>query len=247
MSEGLMLSLLLVAIGAGIYITRAIYHGKRVKPSGADMTMRGAWDYWIKNKTELSDDNRRIVDLVQCKFADSAIEKMRNELFEIEEESKKATDPLVPLRRAIMDALDTSLLNEAIKNLDGEVRKKVEGKLGNLYTAEIILWGYLANEFKCSILRWYSLVKYDDASADDWFTYYVKITKGRARHIVGVLQRREPGKSDTTNAARALMGNVYDEQVMDKLRERLLKAPRKMSIPESVETEPGGGLDQWKW
>lgn len=243
MSEGLMLGLLLVAIGAGIYVTRVIYHGKRVMPSGADMTMRDAWDYWMKDKTELSDDNRRIVELIQYKFADAAIGKMRNELFEIEEESKKATDPLVPLRRAIMDALDTSLLNEAIENLDGEVRKKVEGKLGNLYTAEIFLWGYLANDFMCSVLRWYSLVKYDDASADDWFTYYVKVAKGRARHIIEVLQRWEPGESETP----ALTGNAYDEQVMDKLRQRLLKAPRKMPISESVETESGKGLDRWTW
>lgn len=111
---------------------------------------------------------------------------MRNELLEIEEESRKAEDPLVPLRTAIMTAVDTSLLSETIMNLDDRLRKKAQSQLGESFTDDKLGWSYLAGNFMCGILRQYSLLKYDDAAKDDWFTCYVEAAQANNANTLSI-------------------------------------------------------------
>jgi hypothetical protein len=243
--ERLIVGFLLVAVGIGIFTYRLISRLKR-RLSPSSLTMQGAWDYWTKNENRLSDEDRQIVELAREKLSESTIERIHKELLELEKKSNQAEDPLVPLRAAIMDAVDTSLLNKALTDLDDEARKKVQGKLGDLYTDEIFSWGYLTNSFLRRVLRWYSSLKYGDAAENDWFAFYREIADQRARSIVEMILRCEADETGT-DGIHALMRRADEEGAMDQVRQRLLQAPKKTPIRKVAGAGIKGNLDDWTW
>lgn len=208
--------------------------------------MQRAWDYWMKNENRLSNEDRRIVELAEERLSESTIENIRQELLEIEERSNKAEDPLIPLRAAIMDAVDTSLLNKALTELDDEARKKVQGQLGDLYTDEIFSWGYLTKSFLCRILRWYSALKYGDAAEGDWFASYREIAVQRAGNIVEMIlhcEADETGKEEI----HALISRADEKQAMDQVRQRFLQAPKKTPVRKVAGASVNENPDDWTW
>jgi len=228
MSPLLIPGVLFVAICPVVYIYRVIHQIKSAKPRVPALTMQEAWDFWIKNKDELHEDNRRIVDLVQRKFTASAIENLREDLMEIERASKEAANPLVLLRTAIMDAVDMSLLNNAIIELDEEVRKEVQARLGDKFRDEDLGFGFLGGSFTCQVLRWYSSLKYDDGSADDWFAWYTDVAQASVGNTVEMLKKHAKGGSPRFEA---VLHKTW-RQVMDQARPFVLEAPRKTPIRE---------------
>ena len=244
--ERLIVGFLLVVVGIGTFTYRSINRRKQRGLSPSSLTMQGAWDYWMKNKDRLSDEDRQIVAVAEERLSENSIESIHKELLELEKKLNKAEDPLIPLRAAIMDAVDTSLLNKAITDLDDEGRKKVQGKLGDLYTEEIFSWGYLAKSLLCRILRWYSSRKYDDAAENDWFVSYREVADQRARSIVEMILRCEADETGT-DGIHALISRADEEQAMDQVRQRFLQAPKKTPI----HTVAGAGIkrnvDDWTW
>ncbi len=215
------------------------------------LTMQQAWDHWMTKLEDLAVGDRQIVEQMKSRLAESAIENVKKELFEIEKRSKEAEDPLIPLRTALMDAVDTSLLNHSLSQLKVETKKILHTQLGELYTDEVFLWGYLTRSFMCGILRWYSSLKYDDAGEDDWFTYYTQIAKERTQNVVETLQCLENGDGEVAGV-RALIKKAYDEQVADQLRQYLVKAPKRTPIltpgdKKAGEKKTGEKPDQWTW
>ncbi len=233
MGKGIIVILAFGAIVLMTYSCRVLYHINRLKPTAPGLTIQEAWDYWWYNKDQLSETNQRIVDLVQRKFDPSAIEKIREELYEIEEVSNKAAEPLIPLRKAIMDAVDTSFINEAILNLDEKVKKKIQNTLGDQFSDDMLVWGYLTGNIMSGILRWYSWQKYGDASEDDWYTCYIEVSKENANNTAQML------KEHAANEGAQFHAILYKpwKQAMEQLREKLLKVPIQTPVPKSTNEE----------
>lgn len=219
---------------------------RRTGPQKPGLTMQQAWDHWMSKIEDLPVGDRHIVEEMKSRLTESAIENVKKELFKIEKGSKEAEDPLVPLRTALMDAFDTSLLNHSLSQLKVETKKILHAQLGDLYTDEVFLWGYLTRSFMCGILRWYSSLKYDDAGEDDWFTYYTQIAKQRTKNVVETLQCLETGDGEITGV-RGLIKKAYEEQVADPLQQYLVKAPRKTPILKPGEKKAEERPDQWSW
>lgn len=246
MGDGSIAGYLLVAVGIGTFVYRSVNRRKNRGLSLSNLTMQRAWDYWTRNKNRLSDEDRRIAELAEERLSESAVENIRRELLEVEEKSNKAEDPLIPLRAAIMDAVDTSLLNKALTELDDDGRKKVQGRLGDLYTDEIFSWGYLTKSFLCRILRWYSSLKYGDAGERDWFTSYREIADRRARSIVERILRCEADESGT-DGIHALISRADEEQAMEQVRQRFLQAPKKTPLRKVAGAGINRNPDDWTW
>ena len=244
--ERLIVGFLLVVVGIGTFTYRSINRRKQRGLSPSSLTMQGAWDYWMKNRNRLPDEDRQIVALAEERLSESAIESIHKELLELEKKLNKAEDPLIPLRAATMDAVDTSLLNKAFANLDEKDRKKVRGKLGELYTDEIFTWGYLTKSFLCRILRWYSSVKYGDAAENDWFASYLEIAEHRATNIVELVRHWESGEGGT-DGIHELISRADGERAMDQLRQKFLQAPKKTPIYKVAGAGIKGNLDDWTW
>ena len=235
------LTIELAVILVGVSLCRFTYL-RRVRRPGRELTMEDAWVFWMEGK--LSDEDRELVDLVQRSFADDAVQSIRKELLEIEEQAKKAESPLTPLRAAIMEAVDTSLLNKEILDLEDEARRSVQAKLGDLYTDEIFLWQYLAKDLVCRVLRWYSRRKYGDgAKGTDWFASYVKAARTRSRTLVERLQHWDAGRGGT-GRTDLLLANLPGDQSLNELRAELLgeRQGQPTTPKETAKDDP-----RWSW
>lgn len=244
--ESWLIGIAFVGLAVGICICRWVYRRKSRGSSPSELTMQSGWEYWMENKGRLSREDRRIVELVHQVLSDSAIENIRKELLALEETSQNAREPLIPLRAAIMDAADTSVLNQTIMKLDDRTRKQVREKLGDLYTDEIFLWGYLTKGLTCRILRWYTSVKYDDTASGDWLDSYLKICRRRAANIVDRIRHWEADGTESGGVHEVIKG-TDEERDLDRIRQKVLEVPKGTPVvleqDEEAESEP----DRWTW
>jgi hypothetical protein len=241
-----LIGLSLVGLAIVIWIFRRIYRLKSRGSSPSELTMQRGWDYWMEGKGRLSREDRRIVELVRQVLSNSAIEDIRKELLELEKTSTDAREPLIPLRTAFMDAADTSVLNQTIMKLDDRTRKQVREKLGDLYTDEILLWGYLAKGLMCRILRWYTSVKCADTASGDWFDSYLEICRQRAANIVDIIRQWKPDGNEKSGL-HEVISRMDEKQGLDRIRQKFLEVPKGTSIVqdrvEGAERDP----DYWTW
>jgi len=200
-----------------------------VLPIAPDITMQHIWDSWMEHKDELQEEVSRTVDLVQAKFHREDIESIRKELIDLEKESNDAKDPLVPLRRAIMKAVDEKYLSELLLNLDTDDRKKLENRLEFNLKLEVLGFTFLRSNLKTSILRLYSFGKYGDGAKEDWFLFYCEAAKRYAENTVNIFR---DAVNEENGSIAALLGKYY-EPMMSRLRENLLKIPPKTPVPWS--------------
>lgn len=222
MNEGLIILLVVCAAIIAYLGVRAI---NRQRP----LTIQQAWIYYLRNKDQLPAEQRAVVDFVQHKLAPSTVESLRNKLLKVEADSLKAKEPLVPLRAAIMDAVDMGLLYEAILGEDDQVKKAAQAELGSEFTQDKLDWGYITGTFASHLLRVYSGLKYDDVAADDWFSYYVAEARARTQALISFLKERATGGTGTVGA---MLWKAWPE-AMAQLRvgrEKLLSFPRKTPI-----------------
>jgi hypothetical protein len=228
MENGLFLIFVLMIIAAGVYIYRVIYHARQVMPRAPNLLMQDVWNNLMEKKDQLGEHERRVVDLVQRKFSDTAIQEIHEELLDVEEKLKAATDPLALSRTTIMDAVDVYVFNEAILNLDDEARKKVQTKLGNEFDDVNLVGAFLRSEFICLALRTYSSAKYSDVAQEDWFTCYVQSAKGCAENTIAMFKTQIEGQNPWFEVR---LYEIY-QPLMNRLRQTLLKAPRQTPIRE---------------
>jgi hypothetical protein len=240
------IGLSLVGLVLGVYIYRRVYRLKNRGASPSELTMQSGWDQWMEGKGRLSREDRQIVELIRQVLSESAIEDIRKELLKLEVTSKNARKPLIPLRTAFMDAADTSVLNQTIMKLDDRTRKQVREKLGDLYTDEILLWGYLAKGLTCRILRWYTSVKYDDTASGDWFDSYLKICRQRAANIVDIIRQWKPDGNET-GGLHEVISRMDEKRGLDRIRQQFLEVPKGTSIVQDRVEGAEGEPDCWTW
>lgn len=190
---------------------------KNEPPHSPKITMQQALDIWMNRSEKLPPDCREIADLVQKKLYCNEIDEIQKELLDIEALSKMADNPLVPLREAIMNSVNRSLFTAAIINLDYERKAKIQRKLA--YTDDMLGFEHLSNLFIYNILRFYSIKKYNDGAAEDWFTYYVRTAHSSVETKIAAFS------SGMSKARRSVMFSGTRQLVAHHLKEKLLHAP----------------------
>ena len=209
--------------------------------------MQETWEAWTKDSASLPDEERRLVALVRDRLGPGAFENVKAELFEVERAAKEAADePWIPVRRAIMDALDARLLNEALADLPDGLKRRLRAALGDLYADEMLLWNHLTKRLVCSILRWHSSLKYDDGAERDWLSCYSEIARDRTRRMVEELEKLASGARGGVEM-RALVQRIYAENRTDPFQESLARAPRKAEVPLPPAVAAERQPDRWSW
>lgn len=155
-----------------------IHRGFVIADRAPHLKMETLFNSWMNDK------DVEVADLVKRKADDESIELLRKELVEIEEQSKTAQNPLIPLRTAIMDAVDYYYLLKGFLEADEQTRHKYYGR-ELCEDADMAARTGLKYMFMYKILRYYSFLKYNDAivneGEDDWFTFYTWIAGNRAK------------------------------------------------------------------
>lgn len=205
-----------------------------VYPKTPDISILEAFDSFLNNTKHRDQNTRRIISLVKDKFSEEQFLEMQEELVKIEVEANRQENPLITLRRAIMDAVDSDVREQALPELPEDERRKIYAELnkkgGNFSDANSIgLWLY--SEVMCGVLRLYSSVKYDDAGEEDWFSYYVKCAESSAKTMAHMFRKRAAGEDHWFEAT---MFKLWDQN-MEKFREAALRFRPKEKVRKITE------------
>ncbi|MFH1146663.1 MAG: hypothetical protein V1736_03035 [Pseudomonadota bacterium] len=199
------------------------------QPHSPRMTMQQALDMWMNSREKLPPDCRELADLVQTKLYWNEINEIHKELLDIESLSKMADNPLIPLREAIMNSVNRSLFTAAIMNLDYERKNRIQRKLA--YTDDMLGFEHVSNLFIYNILRFYSMKKYNDGAAEDWFTFYVKTAHS------SVMTKIAAFSSGMSKAGRSTVFSGTRQLVAHHIKEKLLHAPPGMPFGKEGTSE----------
>ncbi len=214
--KGAVVVLFLLLMGAG-FLRPRIHSDSRSPVLNANLTMQQAWDFWMNNRGQASGESRQIASLVRNKLSRDQIALIREELLDTEVLSKTAANPLIPLREAIMNAVNRSVFTAAVMELDGAQRERVERRLS--CTEDALAAEHLSNRLMLNILRFYSVTKYDDGAEKDWFTFYLDAACANVGNVMTMLG----GGVVKAKATVRLLGPHH--LVAEGLRQQLLYSP----------------------
>lgn len=167
------------------------------------MTILEAFNLFMNPDNHADGNRQRIVRLVKEKCSHEDLLPIQERLAKIEIEANREENPLIPIRRAIMEEVDISTYEEALVELPQDMRQKIYDKFNKSGVAcskimSNTLWLY--SQVMCGVLRFYSLMKYDDAGEDDWFTHYVKMAHSHAKATVSMLEKSVTGEDGQIEA-----------------------------------------------
>lgn len=186
------------------------------------MTILEAFNLFMNPDSHADENRQRLVRLVKGKCSHEHLLATQERLARIEIEANSEENPLIPIRRAIMEEVDISTYEEALVELSQDMRQKIYDKLnkGGTACSKIMsntLW--VDSQVMCGVLRFYSLMNYDDAGEDDWFTYYVKVAHSHAKATVSMLAKSVTGEDIQIEAL------LYKEwnKLLPQIKESMLR------------------------
>jgi len=195
-----------------------------------NLSIGDVWESWLKEDSEYLDNQEIKIATLKNQLLESDLEELRAEVFRIEEECRAAESPLVLLRTAIMDALDTHYLSGLLVNLDDDTKKQIQSESdGNALEDNKLAIAFVYFLLKARILRSYSFRKHGDGGKDDWFTFYCKAANARTKQLVATLKDMADGV-DFNSSLHAKLNEGY-KPIMERIRQSILKLPPGTKVP----------------
>lgn len=157
------------------------------RSSQPNISVTEAFHQFLNDANQNNEALRRTVRLAKDKFSSEQLIEIQEILAEIEIAANREANPLMLLREAIMKEVDSSAREEVLMSIPEEDRQKVHAMLrekGAQSSDEISSAIWLHSEILCGVLRLYCSLKYGDATKDDWFAFYVKTARSRARAMI---------------------------------------------------------------
>lgn len=234
----------------------------RWAPIAPGVKMDELFELMLNNPDKIHESLRKESEIIRDKFDPTYLDNIRKEFLELEEESLKAENPLVPLRKSIMTFLDISIICEEMANIkEEELRNKVYEKLidimhieylkGQPTTEHLLAAEVIINNFGVNLVRYYSSFKYSDSSENDWLAGYQEASRATFRYLVEGLKKQitEGEIPEFEGAGLVLLNNYYKRIKKDVLKipiqtslydfdtEVILKALQGMLDSESAEND----------
>jgi hypothetical protein len=205
---------------------------ERLKSMAPALKMETLIESMLNHPEKLPEEIRRYTEFARDKFHPTYLEDTRKALIELEAESLKAGNPLIPLREALMTAADQAIIYAENLNIENEeLRKRVYEKLSDIMeidlkriqpTTEMQLAGEVATyNFVAHVLRFYSHLKYGDGSENDWYPFYLEASRVRTRCFVEAFKKHLTSSEDRFEAIMLKPVN----QLYKGIRECALTAP----------------------
>ena len=197
----------------------------RVSPPMPGLTMQEAWERWLGGARHNLDD----IFVPPGAAPDETPPRLRAEvgksLMEIERRCAEADNPRAALRRAILHGAVIALHLEAVSAL-GEPERKALLQGYEEGMDELLRDAWRASTLTWIVLRQYGRLKYDDATASDWFHQFMHVARPYVREKVRMA--REFVLQMDEGSGRFV--EIYDE-LLQQLREEMLKArPKKRFV-----------------
>jgi len=202
------------------------------------MTILEAFNLFMNPDSQADENRQRLVRLVKEKWSHEDLLAIQEQLAKIEIEANREENPLIPIRRAIMEEVDIITYEEALVELSQDVRQKIWDKLNKSGTAcsnilSNTMWVY--SQVMCGVLRSYSFVLYDDIGEDDWFAYCLKVTRSYAKVTVSMLEKSVTGEDPQVEALlykewNKLLPQIKESMLRYRPREKVQIATEELAV-----------------
>src|SRR5690606_18635987 len=125
------------------------------------------WDEWLATGVTPAERLRReaLFTLVEPAHR----EAVREDLLNFEARALAEPEPLLAIRRELMDSIDRRMLNREILALPENLKRGLRAQSGDVIGSDAQAEAYLAaNELRLEILREYAGQRYGDRAPQDW-------------------------------------------------------------------------------
>ncbi|HEX6929468.1 MAG TPA: hypothetical protein VF267_09475 [Gammaproteobacteria bacterium] len=145
---------------------------------------------------------------------------VRDDLLRFEQQALTEPEPLLAIRRELMDSIDRRMINREILALPENLRQRLREQSGDVIATDAEAEAYLAaNELRLEVLREYAARRFGDRAAQDWFVVYERAAVLKQRTARNYIMQSMSGSLTKDSDARHQAINLVDSQ----LRTHLLK------------------------
>ena len=169
------------------------------------------WDEWLATGVAPAERVRReaLFTLVEPAHR----EAVRADLLRFEARALAASEPLLAIRRELMDSIDRRMLNREILALPENLRRGLRAQSGDVIASDAEAEAYLAaNELRLEILREYAARRYGDRAPQDWFDVYEHAARLKQRTARNYITRSMSGELNEEHDARHQEGQQEGRQ-----------------------------------
>ena len=188
--------------------------------------MEDAWQSWLHDGAHTNQSSTQ-TELTHA-IDEEVRESVHQSLLELENRLRGDSQPMLAVRRELMDSLDRRQLNSEILKLPVKTRADLRKSHPDIMQTDAAAHTYIvANELRITVLREYAGLRYGDCVDGDWFDVYQKASSLRQRGTRSYIERASDGVQNATDDVRFQTMALMDSEI----RQRLLKLPAGTRFP----------------
>lgn len=143
-----------------------------------------------------------------------------DDLLRFEQQALAESEPLLAIRRELMDSIDRRMINREILTLPENLKQQLRAQSGDVIATDAQAEAYLAaNELRLEVLREYAARRFADRAPCDWFNVYEHAAGLKQRTVRDYITSSMKGELSDDGNARHQAISLVDSQ----LRSHLLK------------------------
>lgn len=224
-----MIPAVVIVLLAAALFTAVQLHRRRVHRvvRGRAVSMERLWHSWnAMNDIPATERSAREALLAAIDSGDR--EAVLQSLLDFEATLSKAAEPMIALRKELMDSVDRRLLNLEILQLPDEVKSRLRQQSSEMLQSDPQARAYIAaNDLRMAVLREYAAQRFGDRTDGDWFDVYLKASRLKQKGARNFIQRTLSGSQSSADDARYQTMTIVDGEI----RARLLKMPAGIPFP----------------
>lgn len=220
--------LVIVTLVAAVILTALLLRRReRRRVRGRAVTIESLWQAW-NSLAALSAEERAAREPLLAGVNSDDRESVHQSLLNFEASLHGEAEPMIALRKELMDSVDRRLLNMEILQLPDEVKVKLRAQSSEMLQSDSQAQSYIAaNDLRMALLREYAGRRFDDRVAGDWFDVYQKASRLKQKGARNFIQRTLNGNQSNVDDARYQTMTIVDHEI----RARLLKMPAGAQFP----------------
>jgi hypothetical protein len=194
---------------------------------GRPVSMASLWRSW-NALTDITGPERAAREAILAAIDSGDREAVLQSLLDFEASLKQVPEPMIALRKELMDSVDRRLLNLEILQLPDEVKNRLREQSSEMLQSDPQAKAYIAaNDLRMAVLREYAAQRFGDRTDGDWFDVYLKASRLKQKGARNFIQRTLSGSQSSADDARYQTMTIVDSEI----RARLLKMPAGIPFP----------------
>jgi hypothetical protein len=218
---------IIILIFATVLVAALRHRHLQRRIHGRAIAMESLWKSWNTLEPLIAEE-RSAREALLAQVDPENRESVHQSLLDLEASLHGEAEPMIVLRKELMDSVDRRLLNMEILQLPDEVKTRLRAQSSEMMQTDLQARAYIAaNDLRMALLREYAAQRFDDRIEGDWFDVYKKASRLKQKGARNFIQRTLNGNQSNVDDARYQTMTIVDHEI----RTRLLKMPAGTRFP----------------